>query len=345
MTALSSILAAHKGPDGRAVPRSGLGVETAVHWLHGLAALGWVVAMAVVTGLALPRVRALLTIEARRWFDARLENVILSSGVLTAVLLVTGFYNLKRSTPYPTPYLSAEPDRVLDLPDAKPYFYTLAVKLTVYVLMLIAAARIIRRAQGLAEGPDPREPRIERPAGEHGCGATAVLVESPPVEAKPAKRFLAPVAFGGGAALVLLCVSLLTSLHLKIEGTQPPPPDPLTAEHVEGAAPAFTKVVIAGAGANAWDITLTLADLHTQVPVSSVVVTVTGNGPDGAKIGPEDFTNLGEGRYRGRVSGPPGGWDLSAVAVDRAGGPPTQQTFTVRLPPDAPSTRASGSGS
>jgi hypothetical protein len=187
---------------------------------------------------------------------------------------------------------------------------------------------------------------------EHRGGgtATSVLLDSPPGDPASAKRFvLAPAAFGGGTAVALVCVILLSSLHAKIESAPPPPPDPLNSDHVQGLQPAFTKVVVGGAGANAWDVTLTLADLHTQAPVSSVVVTLTGNGPDGAKVGPEDFTSLGEGRYRGRVSGPPGGWDLSAAAVAANGVdvPRTQQSFSLELSPNtnAPTTPRSGPAS
>ena len=97
---------------------------------------------------------------------------------------------------------------------------------------------------------------------------------------------------------------------------------------------------VTGAGANAWDVTLTLADLHTQAPVFSALVTVTGNGPDGTKVGPEGFAEVGNGQYRGHVNGPPGPWDLSAVAVAGKGVnvPRTQQSFSLVLSPNTGST-------
>jgi hypothetical protein len=347
MTARSFVLSGHAALRRPNIEQTAPGVATTVHWVHVLAALGWVVTVAVIAGPTLPAVRRLLSVEVRRRFDSRLEAMILASGVLTAIVIVTEVYELKHSTPYPAPFLSAPLGDVVDLPYAKPYFLVLAAQSVGYALMLVAAAAIIRRAR--SDGAALGDPRIDSPVARPGPRATtsAVLLESPYAATAPAKRFvLAPATFGAGAAVLLLCVGLRSSLHAKIESAPPPPPDPLTAEHVAGAAPAFTKVAVAGAGANAWDVTLTLSDLHTRTPVTSVLVSVTGEGPGGAKSGPTDFVELDNGGYRGRVSGPAGSWELHAAAVNGSGGdvPPTQQSFDLQLtnpPPPAASGPAS----
>lgn len=306
---MSALLPTHLGADGRPVSRTTEAVETLVHWLHGVASLGWGLTLLAITFVAVPRLRSILSVEGRRWLDVRLEPVILAGGVSTAVLVATGVYNLKKSTPYPTPFLDGSWADVREAPDAKAYFATLAVKLVVYVAMLAGAGLIVRRAREVV---------------------AAQATTAPP---RPVRWI--PAAVAGGGAVVLLCVSLLGTLHLRIEGAATPVPDPLTADHAGTVQPLFSKVGAKAVGSNGWDVTFTLTDLHTKHPVSGVLVSVTGTAPGGAAYGPVDFGRVGRGQYRGRVAGPAGAWELFAVAVAPAGKdvPPTQQSFRLQLGP------------
>ncbi|MGQ0465265.1 MAG: hypothetical protein ACT4QG_08070 [Sporichthyaceae bacterium] len=246
------------------------------------------------------------------------------------------------------PANAASLSEVREAPEGTEYFSILGIKLVVYVVLLGALGFVIRRARALSGSVLHRGGGTTRATGRGASiadsgGDTAVLVDVP---APPAPSYsprglrLLLATLGVGAAVVVLCVNLLNTVHLTIEALPAPAPDSLA--HTDGVAPIFSKVEVTKApGAGGWDVTLSLTDLHTKNPVRGVVVTVSGTGPGGAVYDSVDFTDLGQGAYRGRVPGPAGRWDLVAIAAARAGSdvPPTQQSFAVEFGSDAKPTQ------
>lgn len=327
---VNSMTRLHKDVDGEHVPHDVSLLDTTAVWGHSVFALAWIASVGIVAALALPAARQLLAPAALRYLDVRLENVIRLSGLFTVLLVVTGIYNLKRNTPYPTPWLSASPTEVLDLPDATPYFLVLAGKFVVYGLMLAAAAYLINQGRAHATGaPDEAS---ELPAG----GGVATLPKADTLAPATARGTrIAVGVFLAGLFTVLLSLSWLRTYHLVIEGT--PDETGVLSAHSGVPQPLFTKVEVKADGAGAWLVSLTLTDHASQLPPPSVFVTVTGTGPNGESVGPLDFREIGSGVYQGRVAGPAGNWSLLAVTESRPEFEvaPVRQSFSVALTPAA----------
>jgi uncharacterized membrane protein len=126
----------------------------AVLWIHGLAAMGWIIGV-VIMAIALASDPALLTdgVHARlsRWY--RRFGVWLHWG-LVPVIVATGVYNLVYVTPFRLAWTPTEVRRLVDIPYGELYEAILIVKLALFAALLITATQVLRRTIRSAPAPD-----------------------------------------------------------------------------------------------------------------------------------------------------------------------------------------------
>jgi hypothetical protein len=119
----------------------------------------------------------------------------LSSALLwaTGAMWISGILNLRFATAFAPPLSIDQAERLFFAPYARPYIYMLYAKIAVYALLSVLVIPILRRARNMVElGGD--DTVVGRP---RGVGLTAALV--------------------AGGAVILVCVTLLTYLHVVSE--------------------------------------------------------------------------------------------------------------------------------
>ena len=151
------------GRDKSSKPRPP-GLETGMLWIHSLFAMGWGAVVAVLIVLALPGGRRLLSKRGLTLLDQRFKSLERLLFWVTAVVIGTGIFNLKKGTPYRTPFSPAQVHQVFRLDYGKPYFLALAVKLAMYAVMLVALVPLVRAARALAEGGEHLTVVLPHPA-------------------------------------------------------------------------------------------------------------------------------------------------------------------------------------
>ena len=111
-------------------------LRMAVLWIHGLAAMGWIVGV-LVMAVALSTRPGVLAETARR----RLAEGYLSWGAwahwsLVLVIVATGVYNMLEVTPFPLAYTPSQWEELADVPYGLLYEGILIVKLALFVSLL-----------------------------------------------------------------------------------------------------------------------------------------------------------------------------------------------------------------
>ena len=118
----------------------------AVLWMHGLAAMGWILGV-VVMGVALASDPSLLEsgVRARlsRWY--RRFGAWLHWG-LVPVIVATGIYNMWRVTPFSLALSPSAVRRLVDVPYGALYESILIVKLGLFAALLITGTQVLRRS-------------------------------------------------------------------------------------------------------------------------------------------------------------------------------------------------------
>jgi uncharacterized membrane protein len=117
----------------------------AVLWMHGLAAMGWILGV-VVMAVALASDPALLDDGVRgrlsRWY--RRVGAWLH-WALVPVIVATGIYNMQRVTPFSLAWSPAAVRRLVDVPYGALYEAILVVKLGLFAALLITGTQVLRR--------------------------------------------------------------------------------------------------------------------------------------------------------------------------------------------------------
>ncbi|MGH9008299.1 MAG: hypothetical protein ACRDYF_00455 [Acidimicrobiia bacterium] len=219
--------AAATGGVGGSGPKSEpLGV--AVLWLHTMVAVGWGIAIVLLSLLALPAGRRFLSDYGGNLLDGRLDKIARGAWWLTGLVVGTGIYNMVNSVAYRVPLSPDQASRLFRLPYAKPYYLSLAVKLAMYAVMIGATIPLIREARrraavdeaeavvSLPDDPSPWDDP-EKPAGRVALRSRqAVALEDD--WARPAAsggRARVPVAIMvAGGAVIIAAVTLLKYFHL-----------------------------------------------------------------------------------------------------------------------------------
>lgn len=228
-------------------PIKGRLFDVALLWGHAAAAAVWLVAIGLVAILALPALRWQLSATGRHGLEERFDLLVKSTWVATGLLVASGTYLLLNQTAYETPLSSAGIEAAFRLPYGKPYFLALAVKLSIYAVMVAAGVALLAEARRRLRSsvvvvpaedsfpwrtapPDASPWRTGRP-DESGGRRTAVAdlppvaVEAPAAATGP--EVDAPALVRGGAVVLIagtvglsLSITLLKYFHELIEAAR-----------------------------------------------------------------------------------------------------------------------------
>lgn len=131
-------------------------VTMAVLWIHGLASMGWILGVLVMT-IALATDPSVLDegVRARlsRWyrrFGAWLH------WALVPVIVATGIYNTQRVTPFTLAWTPGGFGRLSDVPYGRLYEGVLFVKLALFTVLLVTGTLLLRRTLRAHEAPAER---------------------------------------------------------------------------------------------------------------------------------------------------------------------------------------------
>jgi hypothetical protein len=225
----------------RARPR-----EVVLLGLHSTFAGLWGLCVALLAAVALPGVRAVLSPTALHRLEDRLGLVTRLAGAATVLVVGTGLFLLLQQTAYKTPWSPSAAEGVFRLPYGRPYFLTLALKLGVYALMILAMVPLVVEARrrshlasepggGAGAVPDDRRAAspwaVAAPASAAGRHAATATLEAPapsrPAAAVAREHSGVPGFARGGAvvmvaggATILACVTLLKYLHEFVEASR-----------------------------------------------------------------------------------------------------------------------------
>lgn len=212
-------------------------VGVTVLWLHTMVAIGWGVAVALLTVLALPAGRRLLSEAGSNLLDGRLDRIVRATWWLTGLVVATGTYNLVTSVAYRVPLTPDQARRLFDLPYAEPYYLTLAAKLAAYAVMIGATVPLVgeaRRRAALAArlpsdvnfGPDddsspwddPTRLAPAPPGGRLAVRARPAETAVPLTGAAEGRSFNGTTGLlVAGGFTIVAAVTLLKYLHLLAE--------------------------------------------------------------------------------------------------------------------------------
>ena len=204
---------------------------------HAGVAVSWFVCVALLLALALPGARRWLSPAGCHRLESRLDTIVRATMLTTGLVLASGLYLTLKQTAYKTPFSSRAAHAVFALPWGKPYFITLAVKISLYLLMAAATIPLVRgaRLRQLSSLDAPCRPATAAPgpwgprAGTGRAGvavadpelSTVAAPEAPVVERATAGSVrLAAVTVAAGGAGVWLCVTILKYLHELIEAAR-----------------------------------------------------------------------------------------------------------------------------
>ena len=214
--------------------------------LHTVFAGLWGLCVALLVAVALPAARRMLSTRALHRLEDHLGVLIRGSLAATALVIGTGLYLLLHQTAYKTPWSFSAARGVFRLPYGKPYFVSMAVKLSAYAVMVLALLPLIfeaqRRSHLASEAGNGAMPSAalrrdaspwasSRRAPGNGPAAGTATLEAPAPERLPERttgepqRAGLPARVGAlvmplGGATVLVCVTLLKYFHEFVEATR-----------------------------------------------------------------------------------------------------------------------------
>lgn len=174
-------------------------VSMVVLWIHGLAALGWIVGV-LVMALALSTRPGVLAEGLR----AKVRAAYIEWGAwlhwsLVLWIVLTGFYNMLVITPFPLAWQPSEIADLGDVPYGALYEAILVVKLALFVALLVTGTWVLRRT--VRDGDVP-------PAGQlEGAGFLRTLAGA---LGAPGIVYLTLVPLILGAAVALRYVHILS---------------------------------------------------------------------------------------------------------------------------------------
>jgi hypothetical protein len=176
--------------------------EVVLLQLHSIFAGLWGLCVALLVAVALPVARRLLSTRALHRLEDHLGLLIRGVLAATALVIGSGLYLLLHQTAYKTPWSLAAARGVFQLPYGKPYFLSMAVKLSAYAVMVLALFPLIFEAQRRSHLPSEANGAVQSAAfrqvlARAGASATAL-----------------------GGATVLVCVTLLKYLHEFVEASR-----------------------------------------------------------------------------------------------------------------------------
>src|SRR5207302_1337902 len=222
--------------------------EVVVLQLHSLFAGLRGLCVALLVAVALPAARRMLSTRALHRLEDHLGLLIRTALAATALVVRTGLYLLLHQTAYKTPWSVSAARGVFQLPYGKPYFLSMAVKLSAYAVMVLALLPLIFEAQrrshlaseagngampSAALRRDPSPWASSRLAPGNGPAAGTATLEAPAAERLPvavrtarepqstavlARVGAVVIALGG--ATVLVCVTLLKYFHEFVEASR-----------------------------------------------------------------------------------------------------------------------------
>jgi hypothetical protein len=204
--------------------------DVGVLFAHSSVAIGWFLCVALLVGLAVPRARQFLSAAGLHRLERRFDLLVKTTWITTGLVLGSGTYLTLNQTAYATPFSSSSVEAVFKLPYARPYFFALAAKIGLYLVMAAATYPLVRGAQRqlLVRGATPPAPDVgvlDDAFSTGGGVACDVRTELPPIVfAQPTPHRRAPavavavVAVGGVG--VALCVTFLKYLHELIESAR-----------------------------------------------------------------------------------------------------------------------------
>jgi hypothetical protein len=115
---------------------------------------------------------------------------------ITAAMWLSGIINLKSATAFAPPLSGKQATQLFRVPYARPYIYTLYLKIAVYAILTALVWPIVKRSKSMAEGAASGEKKRNR----------AITV---------------PLALALGGAIILTCVSILSYVHVLSERVPP----------------------------------------------------------------------------------------------------------------------------
>lgn len=180
----------------------------AVLWLHGLAALGWIVGVLVML-VALGAAPSILAEGIR----AKVRDAYHNWGAwlhwsLVPVIVLTGIYNMLVVTPFALAWRPSEVRRLAEIPYGALYEAILIVKLGLFVALLVTGTQLLLRTV---------RPERPAPAGNpHPTGFTRSLAHA---LGAPGFLYLASVPLILAAAMALRYVHVLSHVAEVLQGT------------------------------------------------------------------------------------------------------------------------------
>ena len=176
----------------------------AVLWMHGLAAMGWILGV-VVMAVALASDPALLDggVRARlsRWYR-RIGAWL--HWALVPVIVATGIYNMRRVTPFALAWTPSEVRRLVDVPYGALYEAILIVKLGLFAALLITGTQVLRRTVRPADAVK----------GERTAGALTTLRSA---LGAPGLVYVASIPLILAAAMALRYVHILSHVAVVLD--------------------------------------------------------------------------------------------------------------------------------
>jgi uncharacterized membrane protein len=125
----------------------------AVLWIHGLASMGWILGVIVMT-IALATAPSLLDggVRARlsRWYR-RIGSWL--HWALVPVIVATGIYNTQRVTPFTLAWTPGGFGGLSDIPYGRLYEAILLVKLALFAVLLVTGTLLLRRTLRAGQAP------------------------------------------------------------------------------------------------------------------------------------------------------------------------------------------------
>jgi hypothetical protein len=192
---------------------------------HTAVAAAWFACAAMLALLGLPGLRQRLSVIGCHLLERRLDLIVQATWATAGLTVASGAYLTLTQAAYDPPNSPSEVDEVFDLPFGKPYFLTLALKITLYLMMMVASVPLVREARRrMLSLAAPQEAEDDPyPGGSAAAAGTAVAVRAvvAPVErpAPNAVRLGVGTLVAGGVG-VWVCVTLLKYFHELVEASR-----------------------------------------------------------------------------------------------------------------------------
>lgn len=150
-------------------------VTMAVLWIHGLASMGWILGVLVMT-IALATDPAVLDEGVR----ARLSRWYRRIGAwlhwaLVPLIVATGIYNTQRVTPFTLAWTPGGFGRLSDIPYGRLYEGILVAKLALFAVLLVTGTLLLRRTLSVDEASAERGPASALQVLWSGLGSAGIV--------------------------------------------------------------------------------------------------------------------------------------------------------------------------